>query len=90
MSPDKLIYMANQITKFFAHQSEDKAVAATTDHIVKFWDPRMRAAIIAHVAAGGESTLDPIARKAVLRLPQGSRSPTGAAAKTADAQPGRR
>lgn len=90
MSPDnKLVHMANQISKFFAHQGEDKAVAATADHMLKFWDPRMRAAIIADVAAGGGSTLEPIARKAVLKLPPGVRSPSGAAPKAAEAQPGR-
>ena len=31
MSPDKLIYMANQIGKFFAHQGGDKAVAGIAD-----------------------------------------------------------
>jgi formate dehydrogenase subunit delta len=53
MSPDKLVYMANQIGKFFAHQGEDKAVAAIADHLEKFWDPRMRSAILSYVAAGG-------------------------------------
>ena len=33
MSPDKLVYMANQIGKFFAHQGEAKAVAGIADHI---------------------------------------------------------
>ena len=90
MSPDnKLVYMANQISKFFAHQGEDKAVAATADHIMKFWDPRMRAAIIAHVAAGGQSALEPVARKAVLKLPQGAGGSAGATAKAADAPSGR-
>jgi formate dehydrogenase subunit delta len=64
MSPDKLVYMANQIGKFFAHEGEDKAVAAIADHLAKFWDPRMRSAIAAHVAAGGTG-LDPIALRAV-------------------------
>ena len=68
MSPDKLIHMANQIRNFFAHQGEDKAVASIVDHITKFWDPRMRSAIIAHVAAGGESKLDPLVVKAVRQL----------------------
>jgi formate dehydrogenase subunit delta len=53
MSPDKLVYMANQIGKFFAHQGEDKAVAAIADHLKKFWNPRMRSAILSYVAAGG-------------------------------------
>jgi formate dehydrogenase subunit delta len=61
---DKLVYMANQIAKFFRTEGEAVAVAGTADHIGKFWDPRMRAIIIAHLDAGGAG-LDPIARKAV-------------------------
>ena len=43
MSPDKLVYMANQIGKFFASQGPDQAAAGIAEHIEKFWDPRMRA-----------------------------------------------
>jgi formate dehydrogenase subunit delta len=67
MSPDKLVYMANQIGKFFAHEAEDKAVADTADHLQKFWDPRMRKAILVHLATGGAG-LDPIALKAIAML----------------------
>ena len=67
MSLDKLIYMANQIGKFFASQGQQQAVAGTADHIKKFWDPRMRAAIFAHLDAGGAG-LDPIVREAVEQL----------------------
>jgi formate dehydrogenase subunit delta len=67
MSPDRLVYMANQIGKFFASQGADKAVSGTLEHIKKFWDPRMRAAILAHVDAGGGG-LDPFVRDAVERL----------------------
>ena len=67
MSPDKLVYMANQIGKFFAHQGEGKAVAGIADHLAKFWDPRMRAAIQAHVTHGGAG-LDPLVRQAVETL----------------------
>ncbi len=67
MSPEKLVYMANQIGRFFAHEAEEKAVADTADHLKKFWDPRMRKAIIAYVAQGGEG-LQPLVRKAVLSL----------------------
>jgi len=56
MSPDKLAYMANQIGKFFAHQPHDKAVAAIADHIQKFWDPRMRSEILAHLQAVQQSS----------------------------------
>ena len=58
MSLDKLVYMANQIGKFFASQGTEKAAAGTADHIKKFWDPRMRAPIFAHLEAGGAG-LDP-------------------------------
>jgi formate dehydrogenase subunit delta len=67
MSPDRLVYMANQIGKFFASQGPDEAVAGTADHIEKFWDPRMRAAILAHVEAGGAG-LEPLVRQAIERL----------------------
>ena len=58
MSPEKLVYMANQIGKFFASQGADAAVAGTAEHIKKFWDPRMREAILLHLDGGGDG-LDP-------------------------------
>jgi formate dehydrogenase subunit delta len=64
MSPDRLIYMANQIGKFFQSQGQDKAVPGIAEHIRKFWDPRMRKAILAHLDAGGDG-LDPQVRAAV-------------------------
>ena len=69
MSPDRLVYMANQIGRFFATQGPDEAVAGTADHIEKFWDPRMRAAILAHVEAGGAG-LEPMVREAIGQLKQ--------------------
>ena len=41
--------MANQIAAFFAAQGEERAVPQIADHINKFWDPRMRKEISAHV-----------------------------------------
>ncbi len=67
MSLEKLVYMANQISKFFDSQGREQAVAGTADHIQKFWDPRMRAAIKAHLEAGGAG-LDAVARRAVEQL----------------------
>ncbi len=65
MSHDRLAYMANQIGRFFAHESEDKAVAAINDHIRKFWDPRMRKQILAELDT---AALDPRVRRAVEQL----------------------
>jgi formate dehydrogenase subunit delta len=68
---DRLIYMANQIGTFFKSQGEGKAVPGIADHIHKFWDPRMRKAIFAHLDAGGAG-LEPDVRLALesLRHPQ--------------------
>jgi formate dehydrogenase subunit delta len=67
MSSDRLVMMANQIGRFFTPQREGDAVSAIADHLRKFWDPRMRAAIVAHLERGGEG-LDMSVREAVLRL----------------------
>lgn len=42
MSPDKIIYMANQIARSFRTRPHDAAVTATAEHISSFWEPRMR------------------------------------------------
>jgi formate dehydrogenase subunit delta len=67
MSPDRLVYMANQIGKFFEYQKKDEIVPGIASHIRKFWDPRMRRAIFAFLDAGGEG-LDPPVREALLKL----------------------
>jgi len=69
MSADRLIYMANQIGKFFQSQGHDKAVPGIAEHIRKFWDPRMRKGIFAHLDAGGAG-LDPEVREAITTLQQ--------------------
>ena len=66
-SPKKLIYMANQIGKFFARQGHDKAIAGIANHLAKFWDPSMRKKIVRHLSDGGEG-LDPLVREAVQTL----------------------
>ena len=71
MSPEKLAYTANQIGKFFAHQKHDHAVASIADHVQKFWDPRMRREMLAHL---NSVQLDPLVREALetLRVSQAS------------------
>ena len=53
MSPEKMVYMANQIATFFKTQPGEDAAARTAGHIRDFWEPRMRAQLRAHVEAGG-------------------------------------
>ena len=66
-----LHHMIDQIALNFAAIGNDNAVAATADHIVKFWDPRMKAALL----AGDASALSPIARGAVALLARGVEPP---------------
>ena len=70
-TPDKLVYMANQIGKFFASQGNEQATAGTAEHVRKFWDPRMRQAIFAHLDKGGDG-LDPQVHEALSRLKNGA------------------
>ena len=74
MKPENLVYMANQIGKFFQYQRKDEVIPGIAGHINKFWDPRMRTAIFAHVDQGGQG-LDPLVKEAILQLkearPQG-------------------
>ncbi|WP_257177560.1 MULTISPECIES: formate dehydrogenase subunit delta [Bradyrhizobium] len=67
MSLDRLIYMANQIGTFFRSQGHGKAVPGIAEHIKKFWDPRMKRAIFAHLDAGGAG-LEPDVREALISL----------------------
>jgi formate dehydrogenase subunit delta len=66
-SADRLVKMANQIGTFFAAQKRADAVEGTANHLRRFWDPRMRAGILDHVAHGGAG-LDPVPLEAVKAL----------------------
>jgi formate dehydrogenase subunit delta len=64
---DTLVRMANDIGKFFRVQGEDRAVAGVAEHVKKFWEPRMKLQIFAHLDHGG-SGLEPIPLKALQTL----------------------
>lgn len=67
MSSDQLqtLYRyANQIAKNFVAIGHDRAVLATAEHIESFWDPRMKAAVLASDRSG----LDAIAAEAIAHL----------------------
>ncbi|NNM57701.1 formate dehydrogenase subunit delta [Acidocella sp.] len=67
MSPEKLVYMANQIAKFFVHKNDDEAIAGIAEHIKSFWEKRMLTEIYAYLDADGTG-LDDRAKKALQRL----------------------
>jgi formate dehydrogenase subunit delta len=68
MDIGRLVAMANDIAAFFDSEP-DKAVAAegVRFHLTRFWDPRMRREIIAHVQGGGAG-LSTTAKSAVALL----------------------
>ena len=63
MQKEDMLRMANQIAAFFNGSGPEVAVRDAAEHINKFWDPRMRATLIAHLDKGGEG-LDPTIIKA--------------------------
>ncbi len=70
MSVESLVRMANDIGHFFAAEPQRAdAIAGVANHIRRFWDPRMRRQIAAHLASGGEG-LEPLAREAISSLPR--------------------
>ncbi len=64
---DTLVRMANDIGNFFRAQGEERAVAGIADHIMKFWEPRMKKQIFAHLDEGGAG-LKPLTLKALEKL----------------------
>jgi formate dehydrogenase subunit delta len=81
MNEQHLIEMANRIGEFFESMPDhDEALAGISDHIRKFWEPRMRRTILAALdnPAACEPML-PIVREALMR----SRSQLAPAAEAA-------
>jgi formate dehydrogenase subunit delta len=44
---DRLVYMANQIARNLEIQGFDTAARGVADHIAAYWDPRMKAQLLA-------------------------------------------
>jgi len=61
------IRLATEIAAQFKHVPTEEGAAAIAGHVRRFWDPRMRREIVAHLASGG-ADLTPVARAAVERL----------------------
>jgi formate dehydrogenase subunit delta len=66
MDLDNLIRMANRIGDFFEPQPvRADALTGIADHLRKFWDPRMRAELLAAIDAGRATELHPVVLAAV-------------------------
>ncbi|MDY6947420.1 MAG: formate dehydrogenase subunit delta, partial [Pseudomonadota bacterium] len=59
MHIDYLVRMANDIGSFFASETDqDAAVTSIQLHLKRFWDPRMRARIVAYFNETGGAGLE--------------------------------
>ena len=67
MSPDKMRHMANQIAAFFKTQPGPGADEKIAAHLNDFWEPRMRAQLIAYIEESGAG-LDPLVIEAARHL----------------------
>jgi formate dehydrogenase subunit delta len=67
MDDMKLVTMLNQIAAFHRRLPPQAAAVEVAAHVEKFWEPRMRQAIYAHLDAGGAGLLA-TARDAVALL----------------------
>ena len=83
-SQQKAIDMANQMSDYFRTLPEAEGVPGAVDHIMKFWTPKMRAGIVAHLDAGGAG-LEPFAMQAVALLKRGVEKPLKPVAPYGDA-----
>jgi len=72
MSPERIVYMANQIATFFESAARGAEAAGVAGHINDFWEPRLRAVLLAHAAAGGAGL-----RPAVMAAIAAVRPPAG-------------
>lgn len=66
----RLIYMVNQISRNFEAIGHDHAIAATLDHILAYWEPRMKARIV-ELAGARPDALSGIGAAAIDRLRAG-------------------
>ena len=68
MSTENLVKMANNIEAFFRSEpNREAAIAGIEGHLRRFWEPRMRNAIITYFERGGAG-LGELVKLAVERL----------------------
>ena len=60
--------MANQIATFFDSMPErDEALLELATHLKKFWEPRMRHALLSQIDTGTAQTLHPLVLQSIER-----------------------
>lgn len=67
MDIHNLTHMANRIGQFFeAMPDQQEASKEIANHLRKFWEPRMRRELLAHLDATGGNDLLPIVKAALV------------------------
>jgi len=64
---DRLVYMAHQIARNMGGSGEEQTARAVADHLIRFWDPRMKDQIIA-IARTHQVPLSPTVARAIAYL----------------------
>lgn len=60
---DKLVRMAEQIAaNITVSKDPDEIAARLADHMLRFWDPRMRQTLLSAAGAEGFATSEPVRR----------------------------
>ncbi len=68
MNIEHMVEMANDIANFFASEPDrTAAINGVANHLKRYWEPRMRKQIIAHLDGGGHGLSD-LAREGVQAL----------------------
>ena len=68
MKADLMVHNANQIALYFASFPREEAVEGVLDHIMKFWERRMKDQLLDYVGKGGTG-LHELVLEAVKRMP---------------------
>jgi formate dehydrogenase subunit delta len=67
VNADHLVKMANQIGQFYeVYSDHDVALTELSQHLRRFWDPRMRREFLDHASGPGRGALRTIVLEAVL------------------------
>lgn len=66
MDVDNLVRMANRIGQFFeAMPDRGEALEGVAQHIKRYWEPRMRRALLAHADQQGDTGLNDMVGAAI-------------------------
>ncbi len=66
MDIDNLVHMANRIAEFFeAMPDQAEAREGVAQHLQRYWEPRMRRELVAHVQTNQGAGLRPLVLAAV-------------------------